>query len=184
VGDFWKYRATHYKAATVSPGDAMLLKALGLPGGTVPSSTTNTAKYTITGTTKIGGVTWFLMKYAAGSWNETTYDMHDAQGFAEKMIRPEPPWFWLKNPLNVGAKWSISPDGAVKGKVLSLTANVTVPVGTFGNCLQVQQTWTHPSGNQIAQVWYAPNKGEVKSEWREGGVLTDKTELTATNVGG
>ncbi len=195
VGNSWDYRATYYKAATAAPGDALLFKALGATAGIVPSPGTYTGDHKVVGsrsilvagTTDIDGVAWFCLHWV-DAWPDVsgirfTYDLHDQHGFCEKWgPTPEPGWYWLKIPLKVGATWRIrSPDGANKGRIMSLTAQTTVPAGTFKNCLLVRQTW---SDGSLGLVWYAPGKGEVKAERRDGGLLTYQWELIGSSVGG
>lgn len=66
-------------------------------------------------------------------------------------------------PLQVGATWQFSDDPPMTAEILSLTETVTVPAGTFENCLELRTTWIE-SGNTLENTTdFAPNVGRVRN---------------------
>jgi hypothetical protein len=84
--------------------------------------------------------------------------------------------FLLKPPLTKGNKWEISvynkfinKDLLVNATIESLEETVSVPAGTYKNCLKIRRhkTVEVPSLGQVKAeqlIWYAPKVGMVKSE--------------------
>ena len=67
-------------------------------------------------------------------------------------------------PLEVGATWQFSDEPPMTGEILSLSETVTVPAGTFENCLEMKLTWVDPSGGTLINVTnFAPNVGRVRN---------------------
>jgi hypothetical protein len=69
------------------------------------------------------------------------------------------PRFFLKAPLTVGATWN-NPDG--KYAVTAIDKTVTVPAGTFTNCVEVTH-WS-ASGTVTTIALYAPGVGMVQRD--------------------
>lgn len=70
-------------------------------------------------------------------------------------------------PLQVGAAWQLCEDPPVTAEILSLTQSVTVPAGSFENCLQLRTVWTE-SGNTVENITdFAPNIGRVKNQYTQ-----------------
>lgn len=81
-------------------------------------------------------------------------------------------------PLQVGATWQLSADPPVTAEILSLTGSVTVPAGTFENCLEMRTTWIE-SGNIVQNdTQFAPNVGRVKNVYTQS-YQTLVTEITS-----
>jgi len=79
-------------------------------------------------------------------------------------------------PLTVGATWQFSEDPPMTAEILSLTATVAVPAGSFENCLELRTTWIE-SGNTLQNdTYFAPNMGRVKN------VYTQSYETVVTTV--
>ena len=79
-------------------------------------------------------------------------------------------------PLQVGATWQFSEEPPMTGEILSLTETVSVPGGTFENCLEIRLTWVE-AGNTVVNVTdYAPNVGRVRN------VFTQSYESVVTTV--
>ncbi len=79
-------------------------------------------------------------------------------------------------PLTVGATWQFSEDPPMTAEILSLTATVTVPAGSFDNCLELRTTWIE-SGNTLQNdTYFAPDVGRVKN------VYTQSYETLVTTV--
>ena len=79
-------------------------------------------------------------------------------------------------PLVVGATWQFSDDPPMTAEILSLSETVTVPAGSFENCLELRTTWIE-SGNTLENVTdFAPNVGRVRN------VYTQSFEALVTTV--
>ena len=65
------------------------------------------------------------------------------------------PIYYLKEPIQVGAKWK---SGYTTGIIESVDDEVTLPVGTFKNCVRVKTTFP----NQKKIEWFAPGVGSIK----------------------
>ena len=106
----------------------------------------------------------------------------------------DPPWFLgnIDNP-NVGDSWQFEVDfGTTHVKatlwVESITATVTVPAGTFSNCVKVRQKGEINTGTSIKsdykRYWLAPGIGPVKyvkytRNWR---IVTKNQKLVAYSL--
>ncbi len=67
-------------------------------------------------------------------------------------------------PLEVGATWQFSDEPPMTGEILSMSETVTVPAGTFENCLQMRLTWVDATGVTVINVTdFAPNVGRVRN---------------------
>ncbi len=88
-------------------------------------------------------------------------------------------------PLTVGATWQFSQDPPITAEILSLTSEVTVPAGSFDNCLEIRTTWSE-SGNIVQNdTYFAPNVGRVKNVYLqtyETVVTTVTSELLSYSV--
>jgi hypothetical protein len=65
------------------------------------------------------------------------------------------PIYYLKEPIHVGAQWK---SGHTTGIIESVDDKVTVPAGTFTNCVRVKTTF--PKQEKIE--WFAPEVGSIK----------------------
>ena len=65
------------------------------------------------------------------------------------------PIYYLKEPIQVGAEWK---SGYTTGIIESVDDEVTVPAGTFKNCVRVKTTF--PKQEKIE--WFAPGVGSIK----------------------
>jgi hypothetical protein len=88
-------------------------------------------------------------------------------------------------PLTVGATWQFSQDPPMTAEILSLTAEVTVPAGSFDDCLEIRTTWSE-SGNIVQNdTYFAPNVGRIKNVYMqtyETVVTTVTSELLSYSV--
>lgn len=83
----------------------------------------------------------------------------------------------LKLPITVGETWVADPtdDPNTVREVVSITTNVTVPAGSFTDCLLTEDT--EPSlPNDYWRMYFAPGVGPVKVEMVE--VDDEYTEIT------
>jgi hypothetical protein len=98
----------------------------------------------------------------------------------DKEAQPQvasPPYYYLKNPLKVGASWGEG--DSPKGKVESLSEAVTVPAGTFTNCLRIKITF--PPNKPLAEglFWYGEKVGIVKSAYLYRNALKEEFRLVS-----
>jgi len=88
-------------------------------------------------------------------------------------------------PLQVGATWQFSENPPMTAEILSLSESVTVPAGSFDNCLELRLFWIE-SGNTLENVTdFAPNVGRVRNVYTqsyEAVVTTVTTELMSYSV--
>ncbi|MCK5134060.1 MAG: hypothetical protein KAR40_18160 [Candidatus Sabulitectum sp.] len=88
-------------------------------------------------------------------------------------------------PLQVGATWQFSEEPPMTGEILSLTETVSVPAGTFENCLEMRITWIE-AGNTVENVTdFAPNVGRVRNVYTQSYqsvVTTVTSELMSYSV--
>jgi len=79
-------------------------------------------------------------------------------------------------PLQVGATWQFSQDPPMTAEILSLSETVSVPAGTFEDCLEIGFHWIE-SGQTLQNVTdFAPNVGRVRN------VYTQSYEAVVTTV--
>jgi len=70
----------------------------------------------------------------------------------------------------VGQKWDINYSGMKTGEVISVSETVTVPAGTFANCIKVQiAIFDNWSGDYYYNYWIDKNIGIILSE--EGSLI-------------
>lgn len=69
--------------------------------------------------------------------------------------------YFLKDPIKIGASWKTS---STTKTIEALDETVTVPSGTFKNCLRIRATY--PNGRELF-LWLTPGAGRVKSEYYE-----------------
>jgi len=104
----------------------------------------------------------------------------------KNMTSPEeinPPKIIIKKPLQLGSSWD-SPDKTVlsdekldflkKSTVVSVNDIILTPLGEFKDCIRIVSSGTVnlKDGNKYyikSTSWYAPNVGEVKSNYEENG---------------
>lgn len=88
-------------------------------------------------------------------------------------------------PLVVGATWQFSDDPPMTAEILSLTESVSVPAGTFENCLELRTTWIEGGNTVVNTTAFAPNVGNVKNTYVQsyGALVTTVTnELLSYSV--
>lgn len=85
----------------------------------------------------------------------------------EKDRRPQPlpePFYYLKNPLEAGSTWGEGK--GVRGRLESVNDSLTVPAGSFKNCLKVKLTFPADKPMQEGTLWFAEKVGIVQSVYR------------------
>lgn len=101
-----------------------------------------------------------------------------------------PPPLWLPNEIvNVGHTWEFDfpPSGHYSLSVESTSENVTVPAGTYNNCIKIKLIITSDSGDttQSNNYYLAENVGEVVNDgWNtwQGNFRLELTNLTTVPV--
>lgn len=145
----------------------------------------------IIGTEIINGVTTFIeegIEPAPDNFHEKLWLAYDSSSVliyriwnnegADPAIDVTPPGAWLRLSPQVGDTWALtgSSIGTLNVEVLSINDTVTVPAGTFNNCIKVQ--FTSSSGDTSIK-YYAPGVGVVRyeelepSKWVEELVYAD-----------
>ena len=130
------------------------------------------------------GLVWWELQinYTDGTTG-TMYLRHDATGLREVDYQTSgsstvPLYTYrLQAPFTAGQHWTDPADPAVHYWDLQATAaTVTVPAGTYHNCLQVREHDVTTAGTAFyTTVWFAPAVGLVQTETDTigtGGVLT------------
>jgi hypothetical protein len=89
--------------------------------------------------------------------------------------------FLLKSPLRAGARWSI--DGGGTATVARAGHTVTVPAGTYANCVVVEESRVEPA--RLVRTTYAPGVGPVNVEYlvHDAGTGKFETALRASMRG-
>lgn len=70
-------------------------------------------------------------------------------------------------PLLTGMIWNFSSQPPMTGEILSMSETVTVPAGSFEDCLEMRTTWVQ-GGNVVNTSDYAPNVGLVRNLFSQG----------------
>lgn len=94
----------------------------------------------------------------------------------EVTINYSPPETFLPIPIGLGSEWAVTGRTRILGLINAEITNaakvvaiedVTVPAGTFRDCLRIQQTFSVSSAITVAPqssiMWLAPNVGIVKA---------------------
>jgi len=100
------------------------------------------------------------------------------------------PVFYSDN--NVGKSWTSPVDdedlGTITRQIVSVSESVTVPAGTFDNCVKIKETFSGDA-NVINYIWVHPATGIVKKESTAWADINDdpriyfsvSTKLTSIN---
>jgi len=161
VGDSWTYDVTHDTSLiNPVPGEKLIAKYTGTIS--TPSKVTQ------------GGLSWFKVHFAALIGGYDALARQDANGLLTKdMPAAATREYVIKKPIIVGATWQGAETGATY-KITSKTKSVTVPAGTFTNCLAVLCTDT--SAGTKSTAYYAPGVGKVLVVTMKGTKLAFKLE--------
>ena len=117
------------------------------------------------------------------------YFRHDEQGLCE-LFADDTSVYKLKAPIQVGTQWSDDQDPQHTFEIESVTDEVTVPAGTFGNCVKVREHNVAQGGDEWdIFTWFKTGVGIVKSEYPEidpdtGEEVWIYQELVDYSVGG
>jgi len=99
---------------------------------------------------------------------------------AEKESDPKlmsPPFYYIKNPLETGTTWGSG--DSPRGRIESVSESITVPAGTFKNCVKVNLTFPQTMPMQEATFWFAERIGIIKSIYRYKDAREEQFQLTA-----
>jgi uncharacterized protein YceK len=82
-------------------------------------------------------------------------------------------------PLQVGATWQFSQDPPITGEILSLSETVSVPAGTFDDCLEIRFSWIEDGQTVQNTSDFAPCVGRVRNVYIQSyeAVVTTLTEV-------
>jgi|YNPNPStandDraft_1061719.scaffolds.fasta_scaffold01723_3 hypothetical protein len=71
------------------------------------------------------------------------------------------PFYYVKHPLETGNAWGVGQEP--RGRLESVSESLTVPAGTFKNCLKVKLTFPDNTPIREASLWFAEKVGIVQS---------------------
>jgi len=117
------------------------------------------------------------------------YFQHDDEGLRE-LYADDSTIYKLKTPILVGTQWDDDQDPQHTFEIESVTDEVTVPAGTFENCVKVHEHNVVQGGDDWdIFAWFKAGVGVVKSEYSEidpdtGEEVWIYQELVAYSVGG
>ena len=113
---------------------------------------------------------YFYLNYTdpMGSVNEDWYWYANDEFFADESGAEQDYWFPMVFTVNtVGKKWTSPVDddelGTLTREIVSVTETVTVPAGTFTNCVKIRQICS-ADVNIINYIWVSMTDGIVKKE--------------------
>lgn len=115
----------------------------------------------------------------------TGFFYHDREGMLFYAVQTEkdaqlrvaePPFYYLKDPLTPGATWG--DENSPRGRVESVRETVSVPAGTFRDCVVVSLTFPPGKPLKEGKIWYADRVGIVQSEFHYRDGLTETFRLT------
>ncbi len=115
-------------------------------------------------------------------------DQVDNQGLQELFI-DDTTVYKLKAPVEVGTTWTDDQDPQHTFEIESVTDEVTVPAGTFENCVKVREEGVDEYGEYTVLTWFNDDVGVVKSQLWDydpdtGEYFWTYQELTDYSVGG
>lgn len=114
-----------------------------------------------------------MRKGTGGSQTYMAYFHPDGDGVwfwalkSDKEDRPQPlpqPFYYLKNPLESGTAWG-ERDGP-RGRLESVSDTLSVPAGSFRNCIKVNLTFPAGKPMQEGTLWFAEKVGIIQSKYR------------------
>lgn len=127
-----------------------------------------TFSYTVGAKERIGDTDVFRMDYKSnialyedGYWQLVANQKDGYYFFGDKLRgRADEPDLWLKVPSKVGDGWQTKWGSDVRWQVISTSETVTVPAGTFENCVRIRGT---PAGlSEGTDHWWAMGIGEIR----------------------
>ncbi len=110
-----------------------------------------------------------VIKFTAGNNSHTDYRWYaNSDFFADESGSETDYWFPLFYKNNtVGKKWTSPVEdeelGKITREILSTSENVSVPAGTFSNCIKVKETFIKDS-KVINYYFVSPQMGIIKKE--------------------
>jgi hypothetical protein len=152
-----------------------------------PAQTTAENVVSVTGTQDISGATWFVVSFAWVGEPEpwTTYGRHDATGLLWKDGPGEPEYYRLKSPVVAGATWGMPSDPSRTFRITKVGEGVTVPAGTFSDCVVVEDTVkTSGQPDDVLTSWLAKGVGPVREEEHLGSTLVYLSQLKQYSLAG
>jgi len=109
-----------------------------------------------------------LVFHYVDSTNAIWVAVQSAKDAEPKMVNH----IYIKAPINEGASWESK---GIIFTIISINDTVTVPAGTFNNCLKIK--WSLKDGEMIN--WYAPDIGVIKLYYK---TRINKQETTKEEI--
>jgi len=178
IGNTWRLRVTQYG---VAPGWSPMFVGL-VPAGLLAAGTQSTHReiHRITGRVSVNGQTWFVDKTTVEGTTCRVLLRHGPGGFLVKAPASAPRCYFLKTPLTEGNAWPARSRHSTF-QIAGVDRTVTVPAGTFGDCIAVAETSEEEPGATWTR-WYAGGIGPAKAEVRDGETLVVLWELLAYDL--
>ncbi len=173
IGYWWEYTGSSVEPGGVGPAQEITL--------------------TVTCLRQVVGIAevWYELRVQytdPGQSPRYMYFRHDEQGLCE-LFADDTSVYKLKAPIQVGTQWSDDQDPQHTFEIESVTDEVTVPAGTFANCVKVREEGVDEYGEYTVLTWFKAGVGVVKSQlWdydpNTGEYFWTYQELMNYSVGG
>ena len=186
VGNQWSYQATDY---TVAPATAAAhRRAFNRRTGLMrPAQVAADYVVSLVATATIENTTWFAASASFGDGTDSLrrYVRYDGTGILWKPDLDSAAYYRLKNPIVAGTTWDVPNDPARTFRIVAVGETTKVAVGTFANCLKVDDTITESGQpDDVLTSWFAPGVGLVREEERSGLTLIYSSELKQYHLAG
>ncbi len=114
------------------------------------------------------GEVWYELstEFTGPGQTRYMYFRHDDQGLLE-LFRDDTTVYKLKTPVQVGTQWLDDQDPQHTFEIESVTDQVTVPAGTFENCVKVREEGVDELGEYTVFTWFYEGVGVVRSEYSD-----------------
>ncbi len=136
------------------------------------------------------GEVWYELstEFTGPDQTRYMYFRHDAEGLQE-LFSDDTTVYKLKAPILVGTAWGDDQDPQHIFEIESVTDEVTVPAGTFENCVKVREEGVDEYGEYFVFTWFKADVGVVKSQLWDydpdtGEYFWTYQELTTYSAGG
>jgi hypothetical protein len=168
VGNQWEYTGTEVN-----------------PLGVKTSAVTITLTMTVSQQLVRDGEVWWQVLAKTSDPQSTPVRMylrHDAAGLMSSETVGHPAVNLMATPLQAGKSWVHPEDSRRTYVIESTTETVTVPAGTYTNCVKVVETDTGYTPESLIMVWYKDGVGIVQEQVYAGTTLESEQKLVRLHV--